>query len=60
MIMVEKKIKRKSFILVEELEVCSLLLYIVEITAVNREMFWKFFVYFSLKIGLIELEVHFL
>lgn len=48
--MVEKKnLKEKSFILVEELEVCSLLLYIVEITAVNREMpkcfgnFWFIF-----------------
>jgi hypothetical protein len=43
----KKKLKEKSFILVEELEVCSLLLYIVEITAVNREMFWRFLVYFS-------------
>ena len=42
--------------MVEELEVCSLLLYIVEFTAVNKEMFWKFLVYFSLEIDVIELD----
>ncbi len=34
----------------------ALHIYIVEITAVNREIFWKFLVYFSLKIDVIELD----